>query len=85
MKQPAQKARKRGFRLWKWIKGLSLLLMLSLIAAAAGLVYLYATSLPLADSDRNSRLLDSQARSSPRFSPEAKIRFPCSLMPFLLT
>lgn len=79
MKQPAQKTRKRGFRLWKWIKGLSLLLMLGLIAAAAGLVYLYATSLPLADSDRNSRLLDSQGEVIATFSAGGKDSVPVQL------
>lgn len=46
MTKPNQKTRKRGFRVRKLFKNLSLLAVLAILATAAGLVYLYATSLP---------------------------------------
>lgn len=79
MTQPSQKTRKRGFRIWKVIKSLTLLAILGIIALAAGLVYLYATSLPLADSDRNSRLLDSQGEVIATFSAGGKDSVPVQL------
>lgn len=75
MTKPNQKTRKRGFRVRKFIKNLSLLAVLAMLATAAGLVYLYATSLPLADSDRNSRLLDSQGEVIATFSAGGKTLF----------
>lgn len=79
MTQSSQKTRKRGFRIWKVIKSLTLLAILGLIAMAAALVYLYATSLPLADSDRNSRLLDSQGEVIATFSAGGKDSVPVQL------
>lgn len=73
------KTRKRGFRVRTLFKNLSILTALGLIASAAILVYLYATSLPLADSDRNSRLLDSKGEVIATFSAGGKDSIPVQL------
>lgn len=79
MNKQSVKTRKRGFRVLQFIKYLSILTALGLIAIAAILVYLYATSLPLADSDRNSRLLDSQGEVIATFSAGGKDSIPVQL------
>lgn len=79
MNKPNSKTRKRGFRVLQFIKHLSILMALGLIATVAILVYLYATSLPLADSDRNSRLLDSQGEVIATFSAGGKDSIPVQL------
>ncbi|PYE42743.1 PBP1A family penicillin-binding protein [Paenibacillus barcinonensis] len=79
MNKPSAKTRKRGFRVRSFIKNISILTALGLIAGVAILVYLYATSLPLAESDRNSRLLDSKGEVIATFSAGGKDSIPVQL------
>lgn len=66
--------------LWlRCFQGLMSLTILTVIAACILLAYLYTTSLPLADTDRNSRLLDSQGQVIATFSAGGKESIPVQL------
>ncbi|WIV19335.1 PBP1A family penicillin-binding protein [Paenibacillus polygoni] len=66
----------RTKKILKWLAGLT---VLGLIFAVILLVYLYATSLPLADNDHNSRLFDIDGEVIATFSPEGKDSIPVKL------
>lgn len=66
--------------LWlRCFQGMMSLTILTVIAACILLAYLYTTSLPLADTDRNSRLLDSQGQVIATFSAGGKESIPVQL------
>lgn len=66
----------RTKKILKWLAGIT---VLGLIFAVVLLVYLYATSLPLADNDHNSRLFDIDGEVIATFSPEGKDSIPVKL------
>lgn len=66
----------RTKKILKWLAGIT---GLGLIFAVVLLVYLYATSLPLADNDHNSRLFDIDGEIIATFSPEGKDSIPVKL------
>lgn len=66
----------RTKKILKWLAGIT---VLGLILAVVLLVYLYATSLPLADNDHNSRLFDIDGEIIATFSPEGKDSIPVKL------
>lgn len=69
----------KGHGFFLFIKVAFATALIGLIAAAALLVYLYGTSLPLADTDRNSRLLDSEGQVIATFSAGGKNSIPVPL------
>ncbi|MFM9281964.1 transglycosylase domain-containing protein [Paenibacillus jiagnxiensis] len=69
----------RGHGFFLFIKIAFVTALIGLIAAAGLLVYLYGTSLPLADTDRNSRLLDSEGQVIATFSAGGKNSIPVPL------
>ncbi|GAB6992613.1 transglycosylase domain-containing protein [Paenibacillus pini] len=72
-----QPKRKRHFlAIFKFMLGM---FVFSLLAIAALLGYLYQTNLPVADTDRNSRLLDSQGNIIASFSASGRSYEPVPL------
>ena len=66
----------RTKKILKWLAGITIL---GLLFAVVLLIYLYATSLPLADNDHNSRLFDIDGEVIATFSPEGKDSIPVKL------
>lgn len=66
-------------RLFLFVKIVCATVLIGMIAVAGLLVYLYSTSLPLADTDRNSQLLDSQGQVITTFSAGSKNSIPVPL------
>ncbi|MDO7908678.1 PBP1A family penicillin-binding protein [Paenibacillus sp. JX-17] len=75
-----KRQRKHSSRKWILLfKAFCISLVLGVLAGAALLTYLYATSLPMAESDRNSRLLDSSGAVIATFSSGGKDSIPVQL------
>ncbi|MHA0858285.1 transglycosylase domain-containing protein [Paenibacillus sp. CMAA1364] len=79
MSQPSHKPPKRNHRLLTVIKLLFGMTIITLIIGAVSLVYLYNTELPVADTDRNSRILDSQGQVMATFSTSGRSHEPVTL------
>jgi 1A family penicillin-binding protein len=72
MSRPSHKSPKRKKRFPTIIKLLFGMTVIVLLTSASVLVYLYNTSLPTADTDRNSRILDSQDQVMATFSASGR-------------
>ncbi|WP_211749648.1 PBP1A family penicillin-binding protein [Paenibacillus sp. Marseille-Q4541] len=79
MPESVDQSKKKFSRTKKVLKWLAGLTILGLIFAVVLVVYLYATSLPLADNDRNSRLFDIDGEVIATFSPGGKESIPVKL------
>ncbi|MCJ8015175.1 PBP1A family penicillin-binding protein [Paenibacillus sp. KQZ6P-2] len=79
MPQPRHKKTKQKSRFAAFIKLMLVMTMAALVAAGILLGYLYQKSLPVADADRNSRLLDSQGSIIATFSASGRSYDPVPL------
>ncbi|MCM3786767.1 PBP1A family penicillin-binding protein [Neobacillus mesonae] len=79
MPESEEKPKKKKTRTVKVLKASAIIALAGLILIAVFVVYLYATSLPLADNDRNSRLFDINGEVIATFSSSGKDSIPVTL------
>ena len=79
MSRPSPKPPKRKNRLRTVVKLLFGVTFIVLLTGGALLLYLYNTGLPVADTDRNSRILDNQDRIMATFSTSGRSYEPVTL------
>ncbi|WP_438348255.1 transglycosylase domain-containing protein [Paenibacillus sp. FA6] len=79
MSRPSHKPPKRKNRLRTIVKLLFGVTIIVLLAGGVLLLYLYNTGLPVADTDRNSRILDNQDRVMATFSTSGRSYEPVTL------
>lgn len=79
MSESKESAKKKTSRTIKVLKVLGILALTGIVLTTVLVIYLYATSLPLADNDRNSRLFDINGEVIATFSSSGKDSTPVKL------
>ncbi|WP_420799964.1 transglycosylase domain-containing protein [Paenibacillus urinalis] len=79
MSETEESTKKKTSRTMKVLKVLGILALTGIVLTTVLVIYLYATSLPLADNDRNSRLFDINGEVIATFSSSGKDSTPVKL------
>ncbi|SFS98274.1 PBP1A family penicillin-binding protein [Paenibacillus sp. 453mf] len=79
MSESKESTKKKTRRTIKVLKVLGILALTGIVLTTVLVIYLYATSLPLADNDRNSRLFDINGEVIATFSSSGKDSTPVKL------